>query len=135
MILFFICALIAAAVGYCFIRARRSRLENCVVYEATILGYEERIVKRGSMLTKQVKPSVKYNNGKRDVVAELDKFIPKRDYHYSNGETVEIRAYPELPKIFYFAETDEHAPYEAIVCFVIAGVFAVIGVLSIICFG
>ena len=135
MILFFICALAAAAIGYGFIRARRDRLEKAEVFTATIIGVEEKVCKRGAMLYKMVRPNVRYNNGKRDVIAVHHEFIKQMDYHYSNGDEVEIRAYHELPKIFYFADSDEHVSYEAIACFVIAAAFAGIGIISVMCFG
>jgi len=135
MILFFICALIAAGIGYGFIRARQSRLTNAVVYTATLLGVQEKFRKRGAMLYKVVKPTVKYNNGKRDVTAEYHDWIRAADFHYSTGDLIEIRAYPELPKIAYLAEDDNHISYEAIVCFVTAGAFFLIGVLSVMVFG
>ncbi len=135
MILFFICAIIAFLIGYGFIKAHQNRLEKAVVYTATIIGFEEKMCKRGMMFYKAVRPSVKYDNGKREVIAEHHEFIRETDYHYSNGDTVQIRAYPELPKIFYFAEQDEHMSYEAIVCFVAAGFLLALGIFSEICFG
>lgn len=135
MILFFICALIAAGIGYGFIRARRSRLENTAVYTAELIGVQEKYRKRGAVMYKVVKPSFKYNNGKRDVAAEYHDWIRAADFHHFNGELMEIRAYPELPKIAYLAEDDEHISYEAIVCFVTAGMFFLVGILSIIVFG
>ena len=135
MIMFFICSFIAAGIGYGFIKARQSRLVNAVVYTATLLGVEEKTVKRGGGFFKVVKPTVKYNNGKRDVVAEYHDWIRKTDFHYSTGAEIAVRAYPELPKIVYLAEDDDHVSYEAIVCFVTAGAFFLVGVLSIIVFG
>jgi len=135
MIMFFICSFIAAGVGFCFVMARRSRLQNAVRYTATLIGVQESVRKRGSMLYKVVKPCVKYNNGKRDIVADYHDYIRKTDFHYLNGAEIEIRAYPELPKIFYLAENDDHISYEAVVCFVTAAVFLIVGVLSIITFG
>ena len=135
MILFFICALIAAGIGYGFIRARRSRLEKAVLYTGTLVGVQEKLCRRGGMAYKVVKPTVKYDNGKREVVAEYHDWIRAVDFHCTTGELIEIRAYPELPRICYLAEDDDHVSYEAIVCFSTAGAFAVVGVLSIICFG
>lgn len=135
MILFFIIAIAVFLVGYGFVKAHQNRLEKAEIYTATIIGYEEKMCKRGMMFYKAVRPSVKYDNGKREVIAEHHEFIRAIDYHYSNGDTVQIRAYPELPKIFYFAEQDEHMSYEAIVCFVVSGFMVVVGILSEIIFG
>lgn len=135
MIAAFILSLIAAGLGYCFIRARRSRLENAVVYTATLVGVEEKYRKRGTMLYKVVKPTFRYNNGKRDVTAEYHDWIRAAFFHYSSGDLIEIRAYPELPKIAYLAEDDNHISYEAIACFVAAAAIFMLGVLTEIFFG
>jgi hypothetical protein len=135
MIAAFIFSLIAAGLGYCFIRARRSRLENAVVYTATLVGVEEKYRKRGHMLYKVVKPTVKYNNGKRDVVGVYHDWIRAADFSYSSGAQIEIRAYPELPKIVYLAEDDNHVSYEAIACFVAAAAIFMLGVITEIAFG
>ena len=135
MIMFFIGALIAAGIGWGFIRARRSRLEKAEVYIGTILGCEEKYISRGHVMYKAVKPSVRYNNGRREVTAQFHDFIRKTDYHYNDVDEVEIRAYPELPKVFYFAKDDEHISYEAIVCFAAAAAFTVIGICAVMTFG
>lgn len=134
MILFFICGFIAAGVGFCFIMARRSRLQNAVLYTAKLIGVQEGIRKRGHVPYKVVKPCVKYDNGKRGITADYHDWIRETDFHYLNGDEIEIRAYPELPKIFYLAENDDHISYEAVASFAIAAAFFIIGVLSVICF-
>lgn len=135
MILFFIAAFIAVGIGFGFIMARRSRRENAEVYSAVIIGVRESYRKRGGAMFMIVKPVVRYNNGRKDITAEYHDWINKSEYRHSDGEEVEIRAYPQLPKIIYFAEDDEHVSYEAIACFVIAGALFAIGILSEICFG
>ena len=135
MIMFFIASLIAAGIGFCFILAKRSRRENAEVYSAVLIGVRESYRMRGGVMYKIVKPVVRYNNGRKDITAEYHDWITKSEFRRSDGEEVEIRAYPQLPKIFYFAEDDDHVSYEAIAFFVAAGFLFAIGILCEICFG
>ena len=130
MIFILICALAAVGVGFAFLYARNDRVKNAEVYTATIIGVERKRVKRGSMLRTAVRPSVKYNNGKRDIIAQYSDFIYETNYHYSDGDDVVIRAYPQLPKTFYFADDDDGIPTKAIAAFIIGGACFVFWIVS-----
>jgi len=130
MVFILICALATVGVGFAFLYARNDRVKNAEVHIGTIIGTEKKTVKRGGGFFKVVRPSVRYNNGKRDIIAQYSDFIYETNYHYSDGDEVQIRAYPQLPKTFYFADADEGIPSKAIASFIIGGALFVLWIIS-----
>lgn len=135
MIIILICALASVGVGFAFLYARKDRVNNAEIYIGTIIGFEEKYVKRGSMLRKAIRPSVRYDNGKREIIAHLSEYIYPIHFNYSVGDQIRIRAYPQLPKIFYMADEDEGIPAKAIAAFVLAGAFFLFWIFSEIMIG
>jgi hypothetical protein len=135
MIFILICAFAAVGVGFAFLYARNDRLKNAEIYIGTIIGFDEKMVKRGVMFRKVVRPSVRYDNGRREIIAQYSDFMYAEHFNYSVGDEIRIRAYPQLPKIFYLAEADEAVPSKAIASFIIGGAFFVFWVMSEILIG
>ena len=125
---FIIFGLLALAVGAALLYAHKSRRQNMKEYTGTVIGFREKMQKKGYLIVKVFCPVVKYDNGKRDITADHHSY-DQLTGGLREGDIVKIYADPRMPRAFYFPEENGKACYEAIAAFAAGGAFIVFGII------
>lgn len=126
---FFIFVMIAVGMGVFFQKCHTDRIKGAVPYTAEVISLQEKITYRRGVAYTMYRPMVRYNNGSKDIIAEH--YMPMRAINFScqPGDTLTVFADPRLPKSFFFPEGNHKLSYEALVCFIAAGLLAVCGIV------